>query len=140
MTQIAVGGGLCSLRHYDTMHTKIDKWLTPYFCTILFLSNKIRFLNFNLVLIVVLDNFCHNLFFCSLFDYHLSLILKFMQCLSIYFSTKTTKVWRGLVFFCFLKFHSLKILLLHSYFSFRDAFRTTWTSKMELFVKIVYGC
>ena len=29
MTQIAGCGGSCSLRHYDTVHTKIDMRLTP---------------------------------------------------------------------------------------------------------------
>ena len=29
MTQIAGGGGSCSLRHYDAMRTKIDMWFTP---------------------------------------------------------------------------------------------------------------
>ena len=29
MTQITGGGGSCSLRYYDAMHTEIDMWFTP---------------------------------------------------------------------------------------------------------------
>ena len=55
--------------HFEHNCTKIDLIL-PVFIWLFFSQTNLVF-KFNLELIGVLDNFCHNLFFCLPFDYHL---------------------------------------------------------------------
>ena len=98
--------------HLEEHCTKIETTFHLFYA-LLFFTNLV--FKFNIVLIGIFsDNFNHNLLFAFSLTVYISLILKFIQCLTLFFLRNSKILMRLGVLF--LKVFSFKMLKLCSYF------------------------
>ena len=113
--------------HLEEHCTKIETTFHLFYA-LLFFTNLV--FKFNIVLIGIFsDNFNHNLLFAFSLTVYISLILKFIQCLTLFFLRNSKILMRLGVLF--LKVFSFKMLC--SYFFMKNAYLVT--AKITLDVK-----